>query len=137
MAEGGCLCGALRYRIEGPPLHADYCHCRLCQRSTGAPVVAGGTWPGARFAWLHGEPGTFASSEQGVRSFCPNCGTQLTFVHADAPALVDVTLAGLDDPAAFAPEYHIWTMSRIPWLDTSDDLPRYTGAGHDDRKPEP
>lgn len=125
MVEGGCLCGAVRYRIEGAPLHADYCHCRLCQRSTGAPVVAWGTWPAERLAWLTGEPMTFASSEKGVRTFCPSCGTQLTFVHADAPALVDVTLASLDDPARFEPQSHGWTASRIPWLDTRDDLPRY------------
>ena len=133
MADGGCLCGAVRYRAGGPPLHADYCHCRMCQRSVGAPVVAWGTWPADRFAWLAGEARTFASSEKGARSFCPSCGTQLTFVHADDPALVDVTLASLDDPAAFAPQYHIWTMSRIPWLEIGDELPRYADAGRAER----
>lgn len=125
MMEGGCLCGAVRYRLEGAPLHADYCHCRMCQRSTGAPVVAWGTWPAERLAWLAREPLTFASSEKGARSFCPSCGTQLTFVHADAPTLVDVTLASLDDPARFEPQSHGWTMSRIPWVDMGDDLPRH------------
>ena len=44
VTDGGCLCGAVRYRLEGPPLHADYyCHCRMCQRAAGAPVVAWGT----------------------------------------------------------------------------------------------
>jgi hypothetical protein len=128
MAEGGCLCGAVRYRLEGPPLYADYCHCRLCQRAAGAPVVAWGTWPADRLAWLVGEPRTFASSAKGTRSFCPSCGTPLTFVDADDPALVDVTLASLDQPAAFAPQDHIWTMSRVPWLDIRDELPRHTGA---------
>ena len=60
--EGGCLCGAVRYRVEGPPLHAGYCHCRMCQRAAGAPVVAWGAWPADRFAWLQGKPGRFASS---------------------------------------------------------------------------
>lgn len=125
MVEGGCLCGAVRYRIEGAPLHAGYCHCRMCQRAAGAPVVAWGTWPAERLSWLAREPATFASSEKGVRAFCPVCGTPLTFVHADAPTRVDVTLASLDDPARFAPEHHIWTTSRIPWLDIADDLPRH------------
>ncbi len=128
MADGGCLCGAVRYRLEGPPLHADYCHCRMCQRAAGAPVVAWGTWPADRFAWLRGEPRTFASSARGERSFCPSCGTPLTFVDPGDPATVDVTLASLDDPAAFAPQSHIWTMSRVRWLDIRDELPRYTGA---------
>ena len=131
MAEGGCLCGAVRYRLDGPPLHADYCHCRMCQRAAGAPVVAWGTWPAERLTWLAGEPRTFASSAKGRRSFCPNCGTPLTF--ADDLVTVDVTLASLDDPAAFAPEYHIWTMSRVPWLDIRDDLPRYNGSAPDER----
>jgi hypothetical protein len=128
MAEGGCLCGAVRYLVEGGPLHAGYCHCRLCQRAAGAPVVAWATWPADRFAWVLGEPRTFASSAKGRRSFCPSCGTPLTFVDPNDPAQVDVTLASLDDPARFDPEYHIWTMSRIRWLDVRDDLPRYAGA---------
>jgi hypothetical protein len=136
MAEGGCLCGAVRYRLDGPPLHADYCHCRMCQRAAGAPVVAWGTWPADRLTWLAGEARTFASSKKGTRSFCPDCGTPLTFVDADAPELVDVTLASLDDPSAFPPEYHIWTMSHIPWLDIRDELPRHSESAPDDRPTE-
>jgi hypothetical protein len=128
MAEGGCLCGAVRYRVEGPPLHADYCHCRMCQHAAGAPVVAWGTWPADRFTWSQGEPRTFASSAKGERSFCPSCGTSLTFVDPGDPTLVDVTLASLDDPASFPPACHIWTMSRIRWLEVGDKLPRHTGA---------
>jgi hypothetical protein len=103
----------------------------MCQRAAGAPVVAWGTWPAERLTWLAGEPRTFASSAKGRRSFCPNCGTPLTF--ADDLVTIDVTLASLDDPAAFAPEYHIWTMSRVPWLDIRDDLPRYNGSAPDER----
>ena len=104
MGEGGCFCGAVRYRVEGPPLHAGWCHCRMCQRTVGAPVVPWGTWPADRFAWLRGEPRTFVSSAKGERSFCPSCGTSLP------------------------PEHHIWTMSRVPWLELADDLPRHEGS---------
>ena len=127
MAEGGCLCGAIRYRLDGPPLHADYCHCRLCQRAAGVPVVPWGTWPADRLIWLRGEPATYASSPKGRRSFCPTCGTQLTFVDPQDPSYVDVTLASLDDPALFPPTSHIWTMSQVSWLRLGDDLPRHTG----------
>jgi hypothetical protein len=128
MTEGGCLCGAVRYRVEGPPLNADFCHCRLCQRAAGAPVVAWGTWPADRFAWTRGEPRSFASSAKGERSFCPACGTPLTFVDPGDRTRVDVTLASLDDPAAFPPASHAWTMSRVPWLEIGDDLPRYAST---------
>ena len=55
---GGCFCGAVRYRVEGPPLDAGYCHCRMCQRANGAPAVAWVTWNLDRFAWQGPEPAT-------------------------------------------------------------------------------
>ncbi len=130
MAEGGCLCGGVRYRLEGAPRDASYCHCRMCQRAAGAPVVAWGTWPAGRFAWVLGEPRVFASSAIGERSFCPACGASLTFVDSTEPGLVEVALATLDDPAAVAPEAHIWTTSRVPWFETADELPRHPEAGN-------
>ncbi len=128
MADGGCFCGAIRYRLDGPPLDASYCHCRMCQRAVGAPVVPWGTWPVERLTWLTGDVRSYASSARGERSFCPTCGTSLTFVDPGEAGLVDVTLASLDDPEAFAPDHHIWTSSRIRWLGIDDDLPRHEGS---------
>jgi hypothetical protein len=129
--SGGCLCGALRYRITGAPIDAGYCHCRLCQRSTGAPVLAWATLPIASFAWERGAPRSYASSERGIRDFCARCGTQILFRRPGAPPTLDVNLASLDDPAAIAPEYHIWTQSRVRWLLLADALPRYDDDGPD------
>lgn len=131
MPDGGCLCGKIRYRLDSPPVDAGYCHCTICRRSTGAPVVAWGTWAAAALHWLQAQPRSFASSAKGRRWFCPDCGTQLAFAHADAPTLVDVTLASLDDPEAVRPEYHIWVGSRIGWLELADSLPRHEDAGPD------
>ena len=64
-AEGGCFCGAIRYRVTGEPIDAGYCHCRMCQLSAGAPAVAWGTWEIGRFQWLSGEPRTLQSSASG------------------------------------------------------------------------
>jgi hypothetical protein len=121
--EGGCLCGAVRYRIGAKPRSADYCHCRMCRGSAGAPVVARLTVANAAFAWTKGEPAVYHSSPKAERLFCPTCGTQLAL--RDEPDHMDVTLASLDDPEAVRPSYHIWTASRIGWFDTADDLPRY------------
>lgn len=125
--EGGCLCGAVRYRIEGEltPEGAGFCHCRLCQRSTGAPVVAWGTFRQDDFRFTRGTPAEFHSSALGVRRFCPTCGTQLTFHYTQGPPCLDVTLASLDDPTVFRPTYHLWTASRYHWLALGDDLPQY------------
>ena len=101
--EGGCLCGAVRYRIGAEPDHAGYCHCRMCQRAAGAPVVAWLTVARAAFAWTRGEPAVYRSSAKAERLFCGACGTQLVFREIAEPEQLDVTLASLDDPAAVRP----------------------------------
>ena len=128
---GGCFCGAVRYRVEGPPLDAGYCHCRMCQRASGAPAVAWGTWNLDRFAWQGSEPATLVSSATGRRRFCAACGTHLLFWTALEPEVADVALATLDRPELVPPEYHVWTASRIAWFDTADTLPRFPDAGID------
>jgi hypothetical protein len=127
--DGGCLCGGVRYRISAEPRHADYCHCRMCQRATGAPVVPWLTVAREGFAWTAGEPAVYRSSASAERLFCPACGTQLAFRDQAEPAALDVTLASLDEPAVVRPSHHIWTSSRIAWFDTADDLPRYPERG--------
>jgi hypothetical protein len=128
---GGCLCKAIRYRVVGAPLDAGYCHCGLCRRSAGAPVLAWATFPATAFAFTRGRPATFHSSRRAQRQFCNRCGTQLTFCKRGAATLVDVNLVTLDKPERIAPQYHIWTASRLPWFETRDKLPRHRGAGPD------
>jgi hypothetical protein len=129
--EGGCLCGAVRYRITAAPHDAGYCHCRMCQRSAGAPVVPWLVMASDGFAWTRGEPAVYRSSAAMERLFCPTCGSQVAARAPAAPHLVEVTLATLDDPEAVRPDHHIWTASRIGWFDTRDDLPRHPGHGPD------
>lgn len=132
MAEGGCLCGAVRFRVEGPAVLAELCHCAMCRRAVGAPVVGLGTWARERFRWTAGEPVVHASSDEAQRSFCGRCGTSLLFERLGARDTVDVTLASLDDPVPFAPTAHIWTMSRLPWLHLDDGLPEHEGGSGSD-----
>jgi hypothetical protein len=121
--EGGCLCGAIRYRISAAPRSTDYCHCGMCRRAAGAPVVARLTVANDSFSWTSGEPAVYRSSPAAERYFCRDCGTQLAL--RDEPDFLDVTLASLDQPEAVRPRHHIWTASRIAWFDIADDLPRY------------
>jgi hypothetical protein len=132
--EGGCFCGAVRYSVDGEPIDAGYCHCRMCQRAAGAPVLAWGNWPEAAFRWLAGEPAVLRSSARGERSFCGRCGTHLLFRDPEEPGIADVNLATLDDPATVRPDHHIWTASRIPWFDTADSLPRYPEGAVEQRR---
>ncbi len=128
--EGGCLCGAVRYRVEAGEIDSAYCHCRMCQRATGAPAVPWFTVDGSRFSYTSGKPRIYRSSSKAVREFCGTCGTPLVFRPDDDPR-VDVTNATLDDTAAVPPRYHIWRMSRISWFETTDSLPRYDDRGAD------
>jgi hypothetical protein len=128
---GGCLCGAIRYQISAEPRSADYCHCSMCRRAAGAPVVARLTVSNEAFAWTTREPAVYRSSEAAERLFCPECGTQLAL--RDEPDYLDVTLASLDTPEAVRPSYHIWTESRIGWFDIADELPRYAGSPRAER----
>jgi hypothetical protein len=122
---GGCLCSKIRYRITGAPVEALYCHCRMCQRAHGAPVVAWVTVPLAAFTVTTGIPLAYQSSAKAVRHFCGDCGTPLTWRAIDNPRLVDVSTASLDNPEAAEPALHLWTESRIAWFETGDHLPRY------------
>jgi hypothetical protein len=128
--EGGCLCRATRYVVTAEPEKTNYCHCRMCQLSAGAPVMVWWTVPADGFRWTRGQPSVYRSSAKAERLFCPACGTQLLFREPAEPRSVDVNLATLDAPGEVLPAYHIWTSSRIPWFDTTDDLPRHReGSG--------
>jgi hypothetical protein len=127
---GGCLCGALRYRARGEAIDVGYCHCRVCQRSSGAPVLAWATFRSDDFEYTGGSPEIHRSSERARREFCGACGTQILFVE-DGRDRVDFNVASLDRPEQLKPQYHIWTESQIDWFDTRDELPRYPDGGPD------
>ena len=133
MSEGGCLCGALRYRVDADPLDTGYCHCTLCQRSTGAPVLAWASIPVASFIYTKGQPAIYRSSPWGQREFCAGCGAQICYRDQKGAETVEINLGCLDTPASISPKHHIFTGDRIPWFETADDLPRYAGpkSGHE------
>ncbi len=121
--EAGCLCGAVRYRIAGPLGKQTHCHCNLCRRASGAPVVTWVTVAPGDFTLTRGILRKYRSTPQGQRGFCAACGSQITFDALNLPDEVDVTAATLDDPEAVHPKKHIWTGSRTNWLIMNDGLP--------------
>lgn len=123
---GGCLCGDVRFHITSEPLVAYYCHCSRCQKRSGAPVSAAGTFPIDTFAFIGGEPKIIDSDSPGlVRQLCGSCGSILGLRPRENPALQSVRLGCLDDPGSVNPRLHIHTSSQIPWLEIADELPRY------------
>jgi len=118
--EGGCHCGALRYRVDEPLQYSSYCHCRICQRTMGSPagVFAGPIKP-ENFRYILGEPKIFNTSDKAQREFCGTCGCQLVFRRRDGSRL-SINVVTLYDPTVIEPTLHIWTESRLPWFDTTD-----------------
>jgi hypothetical protein len=127
--DGGCLCGAIRFRAAGPARNPCFCHCQSCRRASGAPVVAWATFPAAGFRLTRGALREHRSSEPVTRGFCAACGTALTYRHHARPQEIDVTLATLDDPGALVPESHIWVAEKISWVISGDALPQYQQSG--------
>lgn len=96
--EGGCACAAVRYRLGAVPFDAGYCHCRICQLTSGAPVTAFATVRREDHLLLRGKPVRRISSAFGERWFCGECGTPLAMLVDHQPDTIDFTIATLDTP---------------------------------------
>jgi hypothetical protein len=125
MLKGGCFCGSIRYETTATPFDETNCHCSICRRTTGAPFVMWFSVPLSQFRLVRGEPTRFRSTAKAIRSFCPQCGTQLTFEHEDFSDEIDVTTCSLDDPDGVPPKDHSWTNSKLGWVKLADELPEY------------
>ena len=123
--EGGCYCGLVRYQISGKPMGVVHCHCGMCRRSAGAPVV---TWLLVKrdnFHWIRMQPVFFSSSSRAERSFCDRCGTSLTFQYKARRDAIDVTASSLDEPEQITPQSHVYTESQLDWMQMDDGLKRF------------
>ena len=128
MTEGQCFCGFIRYQADGIPCNETNCHCSVCRRVSGAPFVAWFTVPRGGFRIVAGEPASFHSSDHGTRSFCPRCGTPLTFQSSHFPDEVDVTTCSLLDPERVPPKDHTQVSSKLSWVKLDDQLPMFASV---------
>jgi hypothetical protein len=126
LITGRCLCGEVRFQISELPSDVSYCHCRMCQRSSGGQVNAGAIVARAALRFTQGEPKYYKSSPIAERGFCANCGSSLTYrpLLPEWSDWIDVTLAMFDKPEDFPPTWHLGVESQMPWLDINDGLPR-------------
>lgn len=125
--EGGCSCGAIRYRLLDDPLFVHCCHCRNCQRQTGSTYVVNILIEAAKVE-LSGEPVRVPVQRSGKQRQqiyrCAEC--QIAVYSTYTRAGVWFVRAGtLDDPAAIAPDVHIYTRSKVPWVELPESTPAF------------
>ena len=125
--EGGCLCRAVRYRLEGDPFECGWCHCRTCQLNSGAPAMAFASVRSGEWTVTQGEEHIrrMRSSSFAERLFCERCGTPLAIDYDIQPETFDFSVITLDEPSLIRPAFHIFWSSRLAWFDPGDELPKY------------
>ena len=132
--EGGCQCGAIRYRLRGAPLDFYACHCRDCQKQSAAAfglslIIAAEAvqWSGEtpRIWTTHGRSGAVKHC-----AFCGRCGTRL-YHQGESPTQYSIKAGSLDDLAELTPHAHIWMRNAQPWIarlvEADDETPRWLG----------
>ena len=128
--EGGCACGAMRYRLAEAPLIVHACHCHDCQRLSGSAFVVN-IWIERRFVEASAAPLrsvllTAGSGKPHEVFSCAQCGTALWSKYHAAPGDTVLLRAGtLDHPEAARPDVHIFTRSKMPWLDLPAGTPAF------------
>lgn len=128
--EGGCLCGAVRYRATPTHREGYYCHCRMCQLAFGNTRAAFVNLRKDEVRWLAAPPAYYASSAFARRGFCGQCGSPLSFEYLDSERM-DLAAGSLDDPGAFKPVSHFAVETRIAGWHGEDGLPGTRIADHE------
>ena len=126
MTEGRCLCGALRYEIDGPIVDLVHCHCSMCRKHHGTPFATWAAAPAAGFRWV-GDTSTLASyrsSENGHRDFCSVCGS-VAPMPVEAHGIVIAPAGNLDGDLGAQPSKHMFVGSKASWYEITDGLPQH------------
>jgi hypothetical protein len=127
--DGGCACGAVRYRLKSKPMFVHCCHCRDCQRQTGTAFALNALIETGRIEILAGETQPIAvPTESGKphRIFrCPSCQTALWSEYGGVEKIRFVRVGTLDRPSALQPDVHIYIRSKLPWVTLPNGTPAF------------
>jgi hypothetical protein len=126
---GGCACGSIRYRMHSKPMFVHCCHCTDCQRQTGTAFVLNALIEADRVEVLRGEPKPYSVPTDSGRPHtvfrCPDCGTAVWSNYGGLTKLRFVRVGTLDDPRALPPDVHIYTRSKLPWIELPQGVPAF------------
>ena len=127
--EGGCACGAVRYRLTSDPLFVHCCHCLNCQRQTGSAFVINALIETDRVELLSGDPQPFSVPRSGGKKQkiwrCTTCQVAL-YSQYTSPRVRFVRGGTLDEPSSIEPDVHIFTRSKLPWVELPESVPAFT-----------
>ena len=122
--EGGCFCGVIRYRLTDTPLFVHGCHCRDCQKQTGGPFAVNALIERSCVELVSGEPVRTEMATGSGRPHdihrCPDCQTALWSDYGRREVLVFLRAMTLDTPESCPPDVHIFTRSKVPFIDLPD-----------------
>lgn len=123
-ADGGCLCGAVRFEVDFPTRWVAHCHCSMCRRAHGAAFVTWVSVPQAQFRLHDPEQRftTYQSSAHASRGFCARCGTTFLFRSSRWPGEVHLTRANFRTPPDKAPQIHAYYDTHVEWFSVNDEL---------------
>ncbi len=128
--EGGCACGALRFRMEAAPIITHACHCRLCQRSSGSALAVNSMIETRFLRVTRGEPVRVAADRDWTALACGDCGADLWSHHPQLGAVIAFVGSGmLDEGDRLAPEAHYFVRSKHPWIVLPQDVPAFETLG--------
>jgi hypothetical protein len=128
--EGGCACGAMRYRLKNEPIYVNNCHCRQCQRQTGSTSVVNAFTEAENFEVLQGESWqhTVKAGSGGPHTIfrCSECGTAIYSQYPRfGPLGIGVRVGTLDDPGSLTPDATIFIVERMPWVTLPEGIPHF------------
>jgi hypothetical protein len=128
MSLGTCLCGTVRYELDGPFMAMMHCHCSMCRKQHGAPFATFVAGAISGFRWLGGKDAIaeYKSSEHGVRSHCRRCGSVTPMLLPQA-GLALVTAGNLEGDLGLKPQAHMFVGSKAGWHTITDSLPQHAG----------
>lgn len=126
--KGSCLCGGIKYEVDGSFGRVVNCHCSMCRKATGAAFRTRAAVPTQAFRWLSGEAliSRYNSSPGETRTFCRVCGSTLPTFFRDRPDELGLPLGTLDDNPEVWPSAHVWVDSKAPWWEITDSLPQFS-----------
>jgi hypothetical protein len=129
MATGTCLCGNVRFRLDGPFQMMMHCHCSRCRKHHGSAFATFVGAPAPGFEWLAGagDIATWSPANRSARHFCPTCGSVVP-APDDTGELRFVPAGNLVEDCGVKPEFHIFAASKAPWYEITDKVTRFAGA---------